>query len=199
MKLHALSDATAAIAIARRLGPGRVRHLEVKQLWVQQAIQQGRLTIEHLPGANNSADLLTKALPRERHVKLSRLLGMRSPNTSFIAALPTQANEIALMSAFEVVEPHCCGELLTCRRCSSASSGSLQPRPKERAAALLGATIGGYGRPSAEALVREERQRQWNFVQGIFRQAIEHHLDCNTLAQAVLRARTFEELQSMLH
>ena len=169
---------------------------------MQQAVRQGRLTMEHLPEVNNPADLLTKALPREQHVKLSRLFGMRSNKTSFIAAPPIEANEIGMLEAFEVVEPYCqrCGEPLTCRRCSSAStSSSIRPRPKERAAALLSASTKGYGRPSAETITRQEQQKQWEFVQIIFGQAVGLQLDCNILAQAVLQAQTLEEFQNMLH
>ena len=74
---------------------------------MQQAVQQGKVTIKHFPEASNPADLLTRALPRERFVKLSKLLGMRSPNTWFIAALPTQTNEIGMLDDFGVVQPHC--------------------------------------------------------------------------------------------
>ena len=62
--------------------------------------------------SKNLADLLTRTLPRERFGRLSRLLGMRSSRTSSVTALPTEANEIGMLDAFEVVEPHCqhCGE-----------------------------------------------------------------------------------------
>ena len=164
-------------------------------------MQQGRLTIEHLPGANNPADLLTRALPRERFGSLSRLLGMRSSKTLFNTALPTKANEIGMLDAFGVVEPHCQHreKFLTCRRSSSASASSSWPWPKEGAGALPGAITKRYGGPSAAALAKEKQQRQWEFVQSIFRQAVELQFDCNILAQAVLRAQTLEELQNMLH
>ena len=133
---------------------------------------------------------------------MSKFFGMRSNKASFTAALLTETNEIGMLETFEVVEPHCqqCGEPLACGRCSLASSSkSIHPRPKERAAALFGASARGYGRPSAETHTREKQQRQWEFVQSIFRQAVERQFDCNILARAVLRAQTLEELQNMLH
>ena len=40
--VHLLSDATAAIGIVKRLGLGRVRHLAVGDLWIQQRLRHQR-------------------------------------------------------------------------------------------------------------------------------------------------------------
>ena len=60
--LHIRSDATAAIGMVKRLGLGRVRHLSVADLWVQQRLRQGGLTLSKWPGTMNPSDLLTKNL-----------------------------------------------------------------------------------------------------------------------------------------
>ena len=73
--MRVLSDATAAaIAMAKRRGPGRVRHLEIKQLWIQEVVGAGLVTLRHLPSAENPADLLTKPMSGDRHLKLRRKL-----------------------------------------------------------------------------------------------------------------------------
>ena len=54
------SDATAAIGIARRRGMGRIRHLDVTDLWVQEVFNTKRATLNKVLGAENPADLLTK-------------------------------------------------------------------------------------------------------------------------------------------
>ena len=54
------SDAAAAIGIARRKGLGRVRHLDVADLWIQDKIKSNELRIENVAGADNPADMLTK-------------------------------------------------------------------------------------------------------------------------------------------
>ena len=59
------SDATAAVGIVSRLGLGKVRHLSVSDLWVQQASKEGRIKYSKLPGEKNPADLLTKPVGRE--------------------------------------------------------------------------------------------------------------------------------------
>ena len=75
------ADATAAIGIVRRTGLGKVRHLAVADLWVQDKVRQGRLSVSKLHGADNGADLMTKPLDRHRIEKLLDILGivMRDP------------------------------------------------------------------------------------------------------------------------
>ena len=56
------SDASAAIAVANRIGIGKVRHIEVSQLWLQQEVYRGNICIEKVSGTKNLADALTKAV-----------------------------------------------------------------------------------------------------------------------------------------
>ena len=61
--LHA--DSSAAVGICRRTGIGRVRHLAVGQLWVQERLRDGDFKLYKVLGAANPADLLTKHLARD--------------------------------------------------------------------------------------------------------------------------------------
>ena len=54
------SDATAAIGIARRRGMGRIRHLDVTDLWVQEKFTSKAASIDKVLGTENPADILTK-------------------------------------------------------------------------------------------------------------------------------------------
>ena len=58
------SDAAAAIGIARRRGLGRIRHLDVEDLWVQDCLRQRRVELVKIAGADNPADALTKHVDR---------------------------------------------------------------------------------------------------------------------------------------
>ena len=49
------SDAIAAIGIVKRQGLGRVRHLAVADLWVQQKAKQGEVTHCKLDGKRNTS------------------------------------------------------------------------------------------------------------------------------------------------
>jgi len=62
-KVHA--DSAAAIGICRRSGIGKVRHLAVGQLWVQERVRSGDLALYKVLGTENPADLLTKHVPRD--------------------------------------------------------------------------------------------------------------------------------------
>ena len=58
LRLH--SDATAAIGIARRRGLGKLRHLDVEDLWIQEKIRNKEVDICKALGADNPADIFTK-------------------------------------------------------------------------------------------------------------------------------------------
>ena len=74
--LHMRSDATAAIGIVGREGLGKVRHLATADLWVQQRVRRGQLTVEKWPGVENPADLGTKGLGRDAVDGHLRTLGL---------------------------------------------------------------------------------------------------------------------------
>ncbi len=58
------ADSSAAIGICRRCGIGKVRHLAVAQLWVQDLVRAKECRLYKVLGTENPADLLTKPLPR---------------------------------------------------------------------------------------------------------------------------------------
>jgi hypothetical protein len=60
MDLKLWVDSTAADSIVSRIGLGRVRHMEVKYLWAQEAHQNGRFKVGKVAGEKNPADVLTK-------------------------------------------------------------------------------------------------------------------------------------------
>ena len=56
------TDSSAAIGITTRQGLGKVRHIRVQYLWVQETIKEKRLSLEKVPGADNPSDIFTKHL-----------------------------------------------------------------------------------------------------------------------------------------
>ena len=62
MKVRLWVDSSAAKAVASRTGLGKVRHLEVKFLWLQEVVREGRVEICKIKGENNIADIGTKPL-----------------------------------------------------------------------------------------------------------------------------------------
>ena len=60
------TDSSAAKSITSRKGAGRVRHIEVRELWVQERVARGELKIVRVKGEDNVADGLTKHVDKQK-------------------------------------------------------------------------------------------------------------------------------------
>ena len=76
-KIRVHSDATAAIGIARRRGLGKIRHLDVEDLWVQAKVRDKTIELVKVLGAENPADILTKYVDKGILNKMLATLGMK--------------------------------------------------------------------------------------------------------------------------
>ena len=76
VKIRIQSDSSSAVMVTAKRGLGLLRHIQVRQLWLQEETRAGRITVEHVTGETNVADLLTKALPTARFYYLAELMGM---------------------------------------------------------------------------------------------------------------------------
>ena len=59
------TDSSAAKSFVCRRGLGKMRHIEIRDLWLQQEVAQGNVVVEKVPGTENPADLMTKILHRD--------------------------------------------------------------------------------------------------------------------------------------
>ena len=75
-KLRVHSDAVAPIGIARRRGLGKIRHLDVEDLWVQSKVRDKVVELVKVAGVDNPADILTKYVDRGILAKMLQRLGM---------------------------------------------------------------------------------------------------------------------------
>ena len=71
------TDSSSAEKVTRKRGVGRMRHLAIKELWLQDEVRSGRIEVKHVKGLVNPADLMTKALPRKRLWELCELVGLQ--------------------------------------------------------------------------------------------------------------------------
>ena len=78
LDLEILTDATAAIGICRRRGLGKIRHLHVSDLWVQDRLKKGDFKLTKVLGSENPADLLAKHVPRETMCTHMEFMGLIS-------------------------------------------------------------------------------------------------------------------------
>ena len=59
-KIRVWTDSAAAKSIASRRGIGKIRHLDVKYLWVQEKTRKKELQLRKTLGSANPADMMTK-------------------------------------------------------------------------------------------------------------------------------------------
>ena len=71
------TDATAALGICRRRGLGKIRHLDVTDLWCQEKVRTGAVTLHKVLGADNPADIMTKYTDRAILENMLGLMNLR--------------------------------------------------------------------------------------------------------------------------
>ncbi len=55
-----------------------MKHLQVRLLWMQEALREQQFRCEKVATESNLADLFTKNLPAHRHQRLMTALGVRA-------------------------------------------------------------------------------------------------------------------------
>ena len=63
---HCLVDNSAALHLCHRKGPGKLRHIAGKLLWIQDMVAQGDLEVKAVGTVANVADLGTKPLAKSQ-------------------------------------------------------------------------------------------------------------------------------------
>ena len=103
------SDASAALGIVNRTGLGKLRHLNVQFLWVQNRAAMGDMKITKVPGKDNPADLMTKHLPAaeiEKHceeLSMART-GTRAETAPSLHALHLRQSVLEIANELQVDE-----------------------------------------------------------------------------------------------
>ena len=67
-------DSSAARGIAKRRGLGKMRHIELQSLWVQEKLARGAFRLYRVQGTENPADLFTKHLAEKSVMSCLKLL-----------------------------------------------------------------------------------------------------------------------------
>ena len=63
--IKVLTDATTGKSIASRRGLGRVRHVDVANLWIQEKVRNGDIAVLKIKNSYNSSDIGTKHLDQQ--------------------------------------------------------------------------------------------------------------------------------------
>ena len=74
-------DAHATIGTLHRRGLGKLRHVEVEELWLQQEISKNNISISKVKGTENTADLGTKPLKKDAADYLMKKMGFEVPTS----------------------------------------------------------------------------------------------------------------------
>jgi hypothetical protein len=111
LKPEVHADSAAAIGICNRSGIGKVRHLAVAQLWVQDLVRSKACRLFKVLGTENPADLLTKPLARAEidghlaRLGLSRAAGRAATAPAADAAVDTTLAERSARQPLSVQPP----------------------------------------------------------------------------------------------
>ena len=102
VRLHI--DASAALGILQRQGVGRVRHLDVGVLWLQEQQLKRLIELTKVSGTQNPADLMTKNLAKEQIDQYTKMLGFeftggRSETTAKLHSFMSESTMRALPGA----------------------------------------------------------------------------------------------------
>ncbi|CAE7207180.1 RE2 [Symbiodinium natans] len=97
-----LSDSSAARSMAQRVGCGKVKHLSLKEMWIQQAVRNKELSIGKVDTLMNISDLGTKALEAARMDSLMKQLPLERGIVAAVVscclekvqAAPVQSEEV---------------------------------------------------------------------------------------------------------
>ena len=72
--VHLGTDSTAAKNLVSRQGFGKMKHIEIKDMWLQKEVRDGKVEVNKVPGDKNPADLMIKILStKDIQVRLDKM------------------------------------------------------------------------------------------------------------------------------
>ena len=74
IKENIFADTSEALGIAKRRGRGKMRHVNIRTLWVQEKNETGELEYTKVQEDSNPADLMTKNVSRRTLDNMAALL-----------------------------------------------------------------------------------------------------------------------------
>ncbi len=69
------TDASTGKSVASRRGAGKIRHLDTRELWIQERVAKGDIVIEKVRREDNVADGLTKQVDKTKMEQYMRECG----------------------------------------------------------------------------------------------------------------------------
>ena len=106
LKLPLHSDSTATISQHTKVGPGRMRHVVLRFLFVKDLLKRERLTLCKIPGTQDPADLGTLVLDVNTHRYPCSIIGLEPANP---AVEETKGHKRNCQSSGSVLGVHAAG------------------------------------------------------------------------------------------
>ena len=127
------TDSSAAKSFVSRRGLGKMRHIEIRDLWLQKEAKEGKAIVHKIPGTENPADLMTKILTVRGIVDRLRGTSMHVYKEGEVSCVYTYTHtfgeplEICCVSASpedQVYAPPVCTNRNPMKHCTSSASCS---------------------------------------------------------------------------
>ena len=93
------TESTAAIGMCSRTGVGKTRHIQVRWLWIQDAIHDKAARLRKVRGTDNEADMGTKDLDGPTHQRLLQKLPLEPTQCRRLLGLIATANGGSVVEA----------------------------------------------------------------------------------------------------
>ena len=78
LRIRVRTDSSACRGICGRTGLGKVKHMAIQMLWLQDVVRRGAVEMKRVRGDVNAADLMTKFLSRSKIDAHVQCLGFRT-------------------------------------------------------------------------------------------------------------------------
>ena len=85
--------ASATVCLVNRRELGKAKHVDMQNLWIQEASKSGRFATKKVDTSANPADLMTKPFPKARIEQLMSLMGYE-----FVSAMTSAPEGQATMT-----------------------------------------------------------------------------------------------------
>ena len=156
-----LTDRSACKGICQRTGLGKIRHIDVAMLWLQDLVRKGKIQMSKLPGKENPADLLTEYLPAVKVAAISRALGfyVESGRSNIVDAARWSRGGVSTAQTAIALEP------------TASRAGRERPRPRAMTLVVGTRFKGQHSEVAGESTVRPlllHRVPRWLLHRGIF-------------------------------
>ena len=98
MSLHCFSDSKSAKLLSEKPGPGKIKHMHLRFLFIQEMVRSRQVHIWKVTGLHNMADIFTKHVTRQTldHL-LTRMGVVRRIRATLQAVQKTSASSCSSM------------------------------------------------------------------------------------------------------